>query len=444
MTPETDSHLRHDARYDAIIIGAGVIGCAIAYNLAKRGYRTLNIDQLPAPGYGSTSSSAAVVRTYYSTLDGSALAYEGFFEWKNWPDYVALPEDTDLAKLIETGTLVMRTEGNDHLSRILESADALKIAYEIWDAGQIQAALPGYDLTCFAPVKTMDDDRFGEPAKGEITSAAYFPSGGYVDDPQLAARNLKTAAERAGGQFLFNSKVTRICVENGRAAGAELADGRRVSRPIIVNVAGPHSAKVNALLDDDPGLNIQTRPLKQEVVQVQPPSNLGYTRQGLIVADDDVGVYVKPSGGGHLMIGSMNPPCDDPVLCDPDDFSRDLTDRALTYAYRYSQRLPALGVSQHPAGLADLYDASDDWLPIYDKSDVPGYYMAIGTNGNQFKNAPVAGRMMADLIAYCENGADHDLEPLQFPLKQVRHTINTATFSRKRQPNNRSSFSVIG
>ncbi|MDP6416844.1 MAG: FAD-dependent oxidoreductase, partial [Gammaproteobacteria bacterium] len=41
--------------YDAIIIGAGVIGCATAFELAKRGLKTLNVDALPTSGYGSTS-----------------------------------------------------------------------------------------------------------------------------------------------------------------------------------------------------------------------------------------------------------------------------------------------------------------------------------------------------------------------------------------------------
>ena len=46
-----------DQDYDAIIIGAGVIGAAIGYELARGGRRTLNIDKLPAAGYGSTSNS---------------------------------------------------------------------------------------------------------------------------------------------------------------------------------------------------------------------------------------------------------------------------------------------------------------------------------------------------------------------------------------------------
>jgi glycine/D-amino acid oxidase-like deaminating enzyme len=61
------------ARYDAIIIGAGIIGACTAFELAKRGWRTLNVDRLPAAGYGSTGSSCAIIRTHYSTLDGAAL-----------------------------------------------------------------------------------------------------------------------------------------------------------------------------------------------------------------------------------------------------------------------------------------------------------------------------------------------------------------------------------
>ena len=64
--------------YDAVIIGAGIIGAATAFELAKLGYRTLNVDKLPAAGYGPTSSSCAIIRVHYSTFDGIALAWEGY------------------------------------------------------------------------------------------------------------------------------------------------------------------------------------------------------------------------------------------------------------------------------------------------------------------------------------------------------------------------------
>ena len=73
---------------DAVIIGAGVIGTATAFELGKRGYRTLNVDKLPSAGYGPTSNSCAIVRAHYSSFDGVAMAYEGFFYWKNWAEYL--------------------------------------------------------------------------------------------------------------------------------------------------------------------------------------------------------------------------------------------------------------------------------------------------------------------------------------------------------------------
>jgi sarcosine oxidase subunit beta len=73
-----------------------------------------------------------------------------------------------------------------------------------------------------------------------------------------------------------------------------------------------------------------------------------------------------------------------------------------------------------------------------------GFYMAIGTSGNQYKNALVVGAMMSELIAACEKGLDHDKEPLQFKLRYLGRTVNVGFFSRKREINTDSSFSVNG
>ncbi len=429
--------------YDVIIIGAGVIGCAIAYNMARDGLKTLNVDALPAAGYGSTSSSAAVIRTYYSTLDGTAMAYDGYHDWKHWPETLGASSDEGLARFVQTGTLIMKTASNN-LDTVLKHADTLGITYESWSPDQIAESMPGYNLDCFSPVKTMDDDAFGTPTGGRIEGGVYFHAGGYVDDPQIAARNLKDAAAALGAEFLFNTRIARIPTEDNRVTGVVSDQGSVFRAPVVINAAGPHSGKVNDLLEGDAGVRIGHRPLRQEVVQVKPPETLGYSREGMLIADNDIGVYIKPGSGGQLMIGSLNPPCDEHIVEDPDDFRRDLTDRALTYAYRFSQRLPSLGVSQHPLGVADLYDATDDWLPVYDRSDVDGYYLAIGTSGNQFKNAIVAGRLMTRLVAYCEDGNDHDRTPLRFRLKHIDHTLNAATFSRKRELTRESSFSVLG
>ena len=78
--------------YDAIIIGAGIIGSAVGFELAKKGWKTLNVDRNSAAGYGSTSASCAIIRVYYSTFEGCAMAYEGYHYWKNWSSYLGIKD----------------------------------------------------------------------------------------------------------------------------------------------------------------------------------------------------------------------------------------------------------------------------------------------------------------------------------------------------------------
>jgi sarcosine oxidase subunit beta len=73
-----------------------------------------------------------------------------------------------------------------------------------------------------------------------------------------------------------------------------------------------------------------------------------------------------------------------------------------------------------------------------------GFYMAIGTSGNQFKNAPVVGRLMAHLIEACENGNDHDRDPVKVVGPYTGQILNAGFYSRLRALNQESSFSVVG
>lgn len=111
---------------------------------------------------------------------------------------------------------------------------------------------------------------------------------------------------------------------------------------------------------------------------------------------------------------------------------------------RFAQRVPDLGIGSRKRGVVDLYDASTDWIPIYDKSSVDGFYMACGTSGNQYKNAPIAGKAMAALIDYCEGGNDHDESPLAFTLPYINQPLDLSFFSRKQLVNQASSFSLLG
>ena len=429
---------------DAIIIGAGVIGAAVAFEMAKSGIKTLSIDKNPAAGYGPTSASCAIIRVHYSTLEGTAFAYEGYFYWRDWADYLGIADNRGLANFREIGCLVMQTPQNRFMKTHLAHCHALDIPYQIWDAAKLKARLPIYDMKSYWPAKRLADEGFGEPTGGQVESGVFFPTAGYVTDPQLATHNLQRAAEAKGARFLFNKRVVEILKADGRAAGVRLDDNREIHAPFVVNVAGPASSKINAMAGVLSDMTITTKPLRQEVVHVSAPEGFDFENAGPVVSDSDISCYCRPEHGNHILVGSEDPECDPREWVDDEDYNRNFTDQWTVHAYRYAQRVPNLGIPSKARGVVDLYDVTEDWIPIYDRSSLPGFYMAIGTSGNQFKNAPIAGKLMTALIEHCEAGNDHDTAPLQFRLPYIRHDIDVGFYSRRRAINPESSFSVLG
>ncbi len=431
-------------KYDAVVIGAGVIGAATALALSRKGRNVLCVDKLPASGYGSTSGSCAIIRPYYSTVDGSALAYESHFYWKDWANFLGTQDERGLARYVNCGCLVLKTEGNDYLRRAETIMEEIGCPYENLDADQIRERMPIVALDSYAPAKRPEDPDFAKPNGGTIDGAIFFPAGGYVTDPQLSAHNLQRAAEANGAEFRFNTAVSAIDQADGRVTGVTFADGTSVETPVVVNVAGPHSYIINEMAGVTEGMNIKTRALRHEVAHVPSPDGFDFEHNGCVMSDNDTTAYIRPEHGNHILIGSEDPECDPREWVDPDDFDRNFSEQARILAMRAGQRIPDLPIPNQMKGVVELYDVSDDWIPVYDKSDLGGFYMAVGTSGNQFKNAPVAGEMMAELIEACESGHDHDADPITFDLKNVGRTVSVGFYSRRREINPNSSFSVLG
>ena len=430
---------------DAIIIGAGIIGCATAFELAKKGYQTLNIDKLPAAGFGSTSNSCALIRFFYSTWEGVAMSFEGYHYWKDWPNYLGVPDERGMARYTERGTIMLMTEGHDHQG-VLDLYDQIGVEYEVWDVDTLQRKMPIFDVGAFWPPRPIDDPSFWEDPGQKLEGAVFTPQSGYVNDPQLATHNLFAAAKAAGGEFMFGSEVVEIRKEDGRVAGVTLKSGEQIDAPVVVNVAGPHSFVINRMAGVEDEMNIKTRALRHEVHHVPSPPTFNYEDQGHPVSDGDAGTYFRPELGNKIAVGTEDPECDPrEYIEDPDKFVYEVSpEQFKRQVYRLARRLPDLPIPNQPQGVADMYDVSDDWIPIYDKSDLPGFYMAVGTSGNQFKNAAIAGRMMAELIDACEQGRDHDSDPVKVTGPYTGLTLNAGFYSRLRAVNPDSTLTVRG
>lgn len=431
--------------YDAIIIGAGIIGANLGFEMSKAGYRTLNIDKLPAAGYGSTANSCAIVRTHYSTWPGVAMAYEGFFYWKNWDEYLEVEDERGNAGFVQCGAVYIG-DNDRYNEKVLPLFDEIGIEYERWDVDALSSRLPGIDTGEHTPPKRPEDDAFWEDPPKQIVNAVHTPIAGYITDPQLATHNLQRAAEAKGGEFQFNAEVTAIRIEDGRVAGVDLADGSSIDAPIVVNVAGPHSFVINEMAGVADSMNIKTKALRHEVHHVPSPETINFEKDGMLVGDDDLGTYFRPEVANHILVGSQDPDCDPQVwVPDPDEFDRSITDdQWRAQVLRLARRFPDLGVPSERKGVVDLYDVSDDWIPIYDKTDLPGFYLAIGTSGNQFKNSHIAAFCLTKLIGEVESGRDHDLDPVKVKMPYTGLELDMSVFSRNREINEASSFSVLG
>lgn len=430
---------------DAVIVGAGIIGASIAFELCKRGYETISVDKLPAAGYGPTSNSCAIVRTHYSSREGVAMAYESYFCWDEWEGHLGVVDEAGMAKFVQCGVVITKA-ATGHWAKAVRHYDALGVQYEDWDADELAARFPIFDVSAFHPPKSPDDPAFRVPAEQRLPGAVFTPQGGFISDPLLATHNVQQAALAVGGEFLLRTEVTEILQSGGRVAGVKLSDGSIIDAPVVVNVAGPHSHLINRMAGVGDDMAIRTRPLRHEVHHVPAPAEFDFSNDGAVISDGDLGIYFRPEGDGHILVGSEDPACDERVwVDDPDDYERGITERQWqAQVYRLARRIPTLPIPNERKGIVDLYDVSDDWIPIYDRSSLPGFYMAIGSSGNQFKTAPVAGALMAELIDKVEHGHDHDADPVTLTCRHTGLVLDGGFYSRRREVIASSSFSVMG
>jgi sarcosine oxidase subunit beta len=387
----------------------------------------------------------------YSNLESCKLSYEGYHYWERWTDFIA-GHDTETGP-VDFVKVPWMTLIEPNAQRFLDNAlphhDTLGISYDLVDACTIKERFPYISLALYGGAKPIDSQDFGEP-QGECDRGLICdgPSG-FVSDPAGAANNLMKAAQATGGQFQFRACVSDVLKVKGKASGIRLADGSELHAPVVINATGPWSGEFNKLAfagscpSDDS--KVVTRPMRVEVAYPPAPPDMNFDKNGCIFTDFDNGIYMRPATGGRLTIGSIDPACDHPQhdLESVAEFDDSLGHPWERQMYRAGLRFPGMPLPNTAVGVSHMYDKSDDFTPIYDKTAIPGFYTAIGSSGNQFKNCGIIGHVMADIIEKCENGHDHDADPVQVLLPHTKQILNTGAFSRLRE-NNTSTGGVIG
>ncbi|MBI4603360.1 MAG: FAD-binding oxidoreductase [Planctomycetes bacterium] len=332
------------------------------------------------------------------------------------------------------GMLFIPPRLDDGVRRIVAEMRRIGIGVSILSAAEVAERFPFLDVASHHSPRRPDDPSFLEPTGRTIEGAVLEEDAGYVVSPGLATRSLREAAERAGARFLLRREVVGIERSGPRRFRLALEGGAPVEADVVVNAAGPHSSRVNGLAGV--ALPLRTRPLRREVHALANPLFAAGRGPCLpVVGDLDAGVYCRPEAGGRdLIVGTVDPECDElEWVEDPDDFRREVTEPYWRrQCLRLMQRLPEARL-EPPRGIAALYDVTvADWYPIVDRTDVPGYYVAIGTSGSSFKTAPVLGRLLAEVIEACEGGRDTDRDPIELRLPRAGVTVDVRFLSRLR------------
>ncbi|MFL6071068.1 MAG: NAD(P)/FAD-dependent oxidoreductase [Actinomycetes bacterium] len=417
----------------AIVVGAGIIGSSIALELSRRGWDVTVVDKGSTPGCGSTSASSAMVRFNYDNLQEVVLAWESYARWVDWSKHLGTEDPAGMATYVKTGLLVLDGE---LLDRTLELGhmDALGIPYEAVTAEQIRERYPALDPARIGPACRVEDEHFWDDPTGEVGGFIEHESG-FVNDATLAAHNLAFAAEQFGATFRWRSVVVDVLRDAGRVRGIKLEDGTELMASVVVNAAGPWSVALNTMagvLDD---FSTSTKATEQEVISVPAPEGFDIENGGTGVHDPDFGTYFRPHPGGTIIVGSFEAPCDPLILVDDADDIRQSPSATNweVQSLRLARRLPGLQIPSQKSGVVSAYDITDDWIPIYDKTNLDGYYVAIGTSGHQFKAAPFVGVAMAELIGAVESGRDHDIDPVVVKGEYTGVDLELAFFSRRRE-----------
>jgi D-arginine dehydrogenase len=346
-------------RYDFIVIGAGIAGASLAYELARRA-RVCLIEGESRPGYHATGRSAALFAPSYGGREIRALtrASRAFF-------------DQPPAGFCEQPLLLPR--GCLYVARKEQRERLADMVREIRASGGSVATIDATAAHSYVPLLKP----------GYVAAAAFDADAMDIDVDTLHQGYLR-GARAAGVNIVNNCLVTKIQRNDG-AWSVDLPEGS-ASAATLINAAGAWSDEIAALCGSRP---VGLRALRRTAVLVDAPGDVDI-RSWPAVIDADEQFYFKPDAGKLLLSPadeSPTPPCD----AQPDE---------LDVAIAVDRVQASLGIEIRRVGhrWAGLRTFAPDRVPVvgYDP-DVPGLFWCAGQGGYGIQTAPALARTAAAL-----------------------------------------------
>ncbi|AYY15156.1 glycine oxidase ThiO [Actinobacteria bacterium YIM 96077] len=388
-----------DNTSDVLVVGCGIVGASIAWNLARRGIAVRCFD--PSPGNGATYAAAGMLAAVNEgTFGEHELARLNVRSAALWPDFARelAAETSHAVGLRETGTLTVAFDADDHkqLRRLLDLRQQWGL-----DAREID----------------VPEAREMEPSLGPRISGAMWAPGDHLADPRSVHRALISAIERRGVEIVHRRAQTLL----QRAGGDTDTDpvigvvddtGERHHARLVVLAAGWESAglvsrAIGTSGHVPHGARVPTRPVKGQVVRLdathEPTFLLRRVVRGIV---QDRQVYLVPKDDGEIVAGATSEE-------QPDD--RKVTAGGIFAVLRDARALVP-GIDELPVTdvTARARPGSPDNMPLIGPTSVPGLVVATG----HFRNGVLLAPLTASAITeYCVDGALPDAVAAAIPTR---------------------------
>ncbi|MDR2665447.1 MAG: FAD-binding oxidoreductase [Oscillospiraceae bacterium] len=351
---------------DVIIIGAGAIGSAAAYNLTKKGLSVIVLERSGYIGNGGSSRNGGGVRQ--SGRDPRELPLAMYGVKNLWP---SLSEELGMdVEYYQRGNLRLgKTEEHLRILRgLTQNANECGLDVRMIDAAEAREICPYLS--------------------GEVIGASWCPTDGHAN-PMLVTLAFYRAARRNGARFITGCEVTAIQKSRGRARRVVSSTGEIFEADSVVLVAGYDSNAVLASL----GFFVPMSPLLMEVLVTEEMPPMFYQMLGTAMAD----FYGHQSSHGSFVFGgssgyeAYNRNNGTPV-------SSSITAPSMCRAVL--GYFPALSEAKIVRTWAGWIDECADHVPVIGLTDeVPGFVFGCAFSGHGFGISPVAGMLLAELAA---------------------------------------------
>jgi sarcosine oxidase subunit beta len=257
---------------DAVIIGGGIIGVAVAFYLAREKYgQIVLVEKEQLLGSGATSKAAGGIRAQFSTrvnIEMSMLSEKLFCSFKDDTGSDALFDQVGYMFLLETESDIVQFRKHHELQHSL---------------GLTVELLKPEDIPQYAPHVRTDD----------IKLATFCPGDG-LGDPHEFLMGYEQAARKSGVEFELEAEVTGIDAGDSKITSVETAKGN-ISTPLVIDCAGPHSKLIGQMA----GADVSVEPIRRQVVTT---GELGFVKPYFpMVVDVKSGLYCHKESKGMLL-----------------------------------------------------------------------------------------------------------------------------------------------